>query len=160
MNWLYHARLSTLQIHGFCDASQEAFGACIYLRSASPNGQVQVHLLASKSRVAPMKATTIPRLELCGAVLLAELLLEVKNELSCLDMQFSINEILLWTDSSIVLAWLKNEVPLLLYVANRVARILDITVNAQWRHVISKENPADHITRGIHPAALPSLSIW
>ncbi|CAI6368824.1 unnamed protein product [Macrosiphum euphorbiae] len=151
---------SKVTIHGFCDASQEAFGACIYLRSASPNGQVQVHLLASKSRVAPMKATTIPRLELCGAVLLSELLLEVKNELSCLGMQFSVNEILLWTDSSIVLAWLKNEVPLLSYVANRVARILDITVNAQWRHVISKENPADQITRGIHPAALPSLSIW
>ncbi|XP_050063237.1 uncharacterized protein LOC126552565 [Aphis gossypii] len=151
---------SKITIHGFCDASQEAFGACIYLHSTSPNGQVQVHLLASKSRVAPMKATTIPRLELCGAVLLAELLLEVKNELNCLGIQFSTNDVLLWTDSSIVLAWLKNEVPLQSYVANRVARISDITTYTQWRHVGSKDNPADLITRGTHPSTLPSLSIW
>lgn len=64
-------------LHGFCDASQEAYGACIYIRSSSSNCPTQVKLLTSKSRVAPMHTTTIPRLELCGALLLAELMVEV-----------------------------------------------------------------------------------
>jgi len=119
---------SRVTIHGFCDASQEAFGACIYLRSSSPNGQVQVHLMASKSRVTPMKATTILDWN-CVVPYCSELLLEVKNELNCL-------------------AWLKNEVPLQTYAANRVARILDGTIYTQWRHVSSKENSANLITRG------------
>jgi len=80
-------------IHGFCDASKEAFGACLYLHSVTPNGHVQVHMLMSKSRVVPMKATTIPKLELCGALLLVELLLEIKNELNRLSMHFSVKDI-------------------------------------------------------------------
>lgn len=151
---------SKVNIHGFCDASQEAFGACLYLHSITSDGHVQVHLLTSKSRVAPMKATTIPRLELCGALLLAELLSETKIELNRLNMRFDSTDISLWTDSSIVLAWLKNEVPLQSYVANRVARILEITTYEQWRHVPSMDNPADLITRGIQPHILSTLSMW
>lgn len=64
-------------LHGFCDASQEAYGACIYIRSSSSNCPTQIKLLTSKSRVAPMHTTTIPRQELCGALLLAELMVEV-----------------------------------------------------------------------------------
>lgn len=84
---------SKVTIHGFCDASQKALGACLYLHSVTPNGHVQVHLLTSKSRVAPMKATTIPRLELSGALLLAELLLETKNELNRLGVHFNVKDI-------------------------------------------------------------------
>lgn len=151
---------SIVTIHGFCDASKDAFGACIYLRSLDSNGHVQVHLLTSKSRVAPMKATTIPRLELCGALLLAELFLETKNELNCLAMQFTMKDVVLWTDSTIVLAWLTNQVPLQSYVSNRVARILDITVYEQWRHVPSADNPADLISRGIDSDSIIGSSCW
>jgi len=107
-----------------------------------------------------MKSTTIPRLELCGALLLAELLLETKNELSSLGMQFITNDVTLWTDSSIVLAWLTNQVPLQSYVSNRVARILDITVYEQWHHVQSMDNPADLISRGTDSNLLSSSSVW
>jgi len=75
------ADVVTIQIHGFCDASQLAFGACVYVISIARDGRVYVHLYTSKSRVAPMKTTTIPRLELCGAVILSELVVEVQAEL-------------------------------------------------------------------------------
>lgn len=53
---------STITLHGFCDASQAAYGACVYIRNQSPDGSTTVNLLMSKSRVAPMRTTTIPRL--------------------------------------------------------------------------------------------------
>lgn len=58
-----------LEIHGFSDTSQRAYGACIYIRSVSNNGKCGCHLLCSKSRIAPLKVISIPRL--CGALLLA-----------------------------------------------------------------------------------------
>lgn len=72
---------ASIQLHGFCDASQGAFGACLYLRSVTHDGEVHTHLFTSKSRVAPLKATTIPRLELCGALLLTELITGIQAEL-------------------------------------------------------------------------------
>ncbi|XP_018361211.1 PREDICTED: uncharacterized protein LOC108759962 [Trachymyrmex cornetzi] len=62
------------EIHGFCDASERAYGACIYMRSINAEGTIEVHLICSKSRVAPVKALSIPRLELCRAQLLAQLM--------------------------------------------------------------------------------------
>lgn len=61
------------QVHGFCDASQAAYGACIYIRSRGADGEHRVELLCSKSRVAPLKTVSLPRLELCAAVLLTQL---------------------------------------------------------------------------------------
>ncbi|XP_049881954.1 uncharacterized protein LOC126377964 [Pectinophora gossypiella] len=63
----------TLELHLFMDASERAYGACVYIRSVNDNGEVTVRLLMAKSRVAPLKPTTIPRLELCGAVAAARL---------------------------------------------------------------------------------------
>jgi len=89
------ADVVTIQIHGFCDASELAFGACVYLRSVARDGSVYVHLYTSKSRVAPMKATTIPRLELCGAVILAELVVEDQTELQQVNVTVPPNNIFL-----------------------------------------------------------------
>jgi hypothetical protein len=63
-----------IQIHGFSDASEKAYGACIYIRSNNQEGKKTVKLLCAKSRVSPLKQVSLPRLELCGAVLLARLL--------------------------------------------------------------------------------------
>lgn len=60
-----------IEIHGFCDASEVAYGACLYMRSITPNEEYTVRLLCAKSRIAPLKKLLLPRLELCGAVLLA-----------------------------------------------------------------------------------------
>jgi len=62
-----------IEVHGFCDASEEAYGACIYVRSKGHNEQWCSRLLCSKSRVAPVKGATIPRLELGGTLVLAQL---------------------------------------------------------------------------------------
>lgn len=73
-----------IQMHGFSDASQIAYGACVYLRVTDENGEHRANLLCSKGRVCPLKTLSIPRLELCGAVLLAKL---VKSVMTSLDIQ-------------------------------------------------------------------------
>ncbi|XP_062558248.1 uncharacterized protein LOC134223126 [Armigeres subalbatus] len=68
-----------IELHCFSDASEKAYGGCIYVLSEDPHGTVVVHLFASKSKVAPLKSQTIPRLELCGALLTAEMYDKVKK---------------------------------------------------------------------------------
>ncbi|XP_039436949.1 uncharacterized protein LOC120418570 [Culex pipiens pallens] len=91
---------TSVQLHCFSDASTKAYGGCVYVRSENAKGEVMVRLLASKSRVAPLKVQTIPRLELCGAVLVAQLFKVLREALDIpVDAYF-------WTDSTCVLCWL------------------------------------------------------
>jgi len=144
------------QLHGFCDASQEAYGACLYVRSTGQSGKWQSRLLCSKTRVAPLKGSTIPRLELCGALLLAELAKKVAESWA-----LSIKDFWFWTDSTIVLGWLNSQhVRLKTYVANRVSQILEISEVAQWRHVLTGDNPADLASRGLNPSELAVSESW
>lgn len=71
-----------IQLHGFSDASEKAYGAAIYVRSVSKSGLINVHLLCSRSRVAPLKKRSLARLELCGALMLAELFNRVKSSIT------------------------------------------------------------------------------
>ena len=87
-----------LQLHGFCDASEKAYGACLYLRSSNNQGNHHCALICSKSRVALLKTASLPRLELCAALLLANL---YSATVQALQMQFS--KIYLWSDSTIAL---------------------------------------------------------
>lgn len=66
------------ELHGFCDASEAAYSAVIYARIVNQDGSIQITNLASKTRVAPIKLLTLVRLELCGFVLLANLMEVVK----------------------------------------------------------------------------------
>ena len=95
---------SNLQPHGFADSSEKAYGACIYLRAADSLGAGSVRLLCAKSRVRPLKQQTLPNLELCAALLLAELFQIVRESLQLADLHYTF-----WTDSEIVLAWLAKE---------------------------------------------------
>ena len=73
----YHDKkkfIASTELHGFSDASEQAYSAVVYLRVECTDGSTQVVLISSKTRVAPIKRLTIPRLELCGAQLLAQLL--------------------------------------------------------------------------------------
>lgn len=71
----------SIEIHCFSDASEKAYGACLYIRSTDASGRIRVQLLSSKSKVAPLKCQTIPRLELCGAVLGVQLFEKVRESI-------------------------------------------------------------------------------
>lgn len=155
--WM-HTRTSdtTRELHGFSDASKDAYAAVVYIRIIGCNGQVHVNLVTSKTKVAPIKQVSIPRLEVCGAVLLAKLLRKVAEIL-----EIPKDCVRAWIDSSVVLAWLSSHPSKWkTFIANRVSDILTITDRDQWSHVRSNDNPADHASRGIKPSEMASLTLW
>ncbi|XP_070144885.1 uncharacterized protein [Drosophila kikkawai] len=153
--WVRFHPAAKVQYHAFCDASQDAYGAAIFVRVETADGCC-AHLLASKTRVAPGRSISIPRLELCGAVLLTELAASVICELPP-----KAYEIFYWTDSTIVLAWLgKPAFTWTTFVANRVAKIEQRTNESKWGHVRSEDNPADLASRGVSPQELKDSTLW
>ncbi|XP_055633840.1 uncharacterized protein LOC129774169 [Toxorhynchites rutilus septentrionalis] len=144
------------QFHVFSDASEAAYGACIYARSISRFGRIKVELLAAKSRPASLKKITLSRLELCGALVAARLYRMTVNALKMEEI-----EAWFWSDSTIVLSWLKLP-PYVwpTFVANRVSHIQELTKGHRWNHVKGTENPADLVSRGVMPKDLADLSHW
>ena len=134
-----------IQIHGFADASMKAYGCCLYVRYSECN-LMKSKLIVAKSKVAPAKKVkTLPRLELCASHLLAKLWRVVKPKLE----KYTIESINFWSDSEIVLHWLKTHPSKLqTFVSNRVAEIQEKTTDAIWRYVPSAQNPADIVSRG------------
>ena len=111
---------SKLALYGFSDASRRAYSAVVNGIITNPNGDSVVKLLSAKTKVAPVKQLSIPRLELCGALLLSKLLINVK-----LALQSKITEIVAWTDSTIVLDWLSaHPSKWTTFVGNRTGEIL------------------------------------
>jgi len=149
------SNVTNIQIHGFCDSSERAYGACLYIRSTG-NNTPSCELLCSTSKVAPVKQLTITRLELCAATLLAKLYKKATRALNT-----TINESYLWTDSSIVLTWIQGPPnKWKAFVGNRVAVIQEKTALATWRHVPTQSNPADLISRGDEPTTLLTSTLW
>ncbi|XP_058817515.1 uncharacterized protein LOC131680822 [Topomyia yanbarensis] len=147
---------ASIQLHTFCDASEVAFGACVYARSVDPQGNVRVQLLASKSRVAPLKRVTLPRLELCAAVIGAQLHAHIVQAL-----QLEISESRFWSDSTVTLQWLQSPPNTWkTFVANRVSDIQASTHGSQWSHISGKENPADLVSRGMQIDDFLSSELW
>ena len=147
-----------LQLHVFTDASQLAYGAAIYVRVDTADGPC-TRLLTSKSRVAPLKQVSIPRLELCAAQLGVKLLSSVCDALSRTD--YVINAVYGWTDSTIVLAWIKDTPRRwTCFVANRVSEIQETLPPQHWRHVATADNPADFVSRGLSPNELLMSARW
>lgn len=145
-----------IEMHGFSDASEVAYGACIYIRSFDSFGNYHVHLLCAKSRIAPIKTITIARLELCAALLLAQLSETVKKSL---DLQ--VDTIFYWCDSKIVLAWINSSSQQWkIFVANRVSQIQSLTNPDSWFYVKTQENPADIVSRGLNPSLLLNNKLW
>jgi len=143
------------QFHGFSDASERAYAAAVYLRCVKLDGSISVNLVAAKSKVSPIRQVSIPRLGLCGAVLLANLLVTIKRATR---IDSSIHA---WTDSTIVLRWLESYPGRWkTFVANRVAEIQELVPRENWNHVISEQNPADLPSRGVQPEFLSQSSLW
>ncbi|XP_055715157.1 uncharacterized protein LOC129809373 [Phlebotomus papatasi] len=144
-----------IELHLFCDASLKAYGAVAYLITEDSKGNRCSRLLSSKSRVAPLKPPlTIPRLELCGAHLAGELACKLRSIYSPAATYF-------WCDSMVVLHWLHNTTEnYKIFVGKRVKEILEMSSISQWRHVPTKVNPADLISRGATPRQLADSALW
>ncbi|XP_053960640.1 uncharacterized protein LOC128864903 [Anastrepha ludens] len=154
--WLGLAEGNTTMLLGFCDASPLAYAAVLYTRTTDGEGRSTVSLLTARTKVAPLKGATIPRLELCAAHLLASTLDSVRTALRLTDTSYH-----LWSDSRIVLCWLrKPPTTLKPYISNRVRHIQELTSPDRWHYVRSAQNPADCASRGIRASELVEHQLW
>ncbi|VEN50686.1 unnamed protein product [Callosobruchus maculatus] len=144
-----------VDVHCFCDASNKAYASCVYVRSVDSDGNYQVHLLCSKTKVAPLKLLTIPKLELSACLLGAQLMQSVSQ---ALQLQVPV---IFWSDSQVALWWIQTEPSLLqVFVGNRVAKIQSLTSRESWKYVNTKNNPADIASRGVMPSNLLNNDLW
>lgn len=146
-----------LELVGFSDGSSYAYGAALYLRCVQ-GSSATLHLIKAKARATPTKPElTIPRTELQASKLLADLyrnLLPVLNQLPIRATHF-------FTDSSIVLCWLRTPVhKLQVFVSNRVNQISEATSIQDWHHVNSASNCADPASRSLFPKDLLKSDLW
>ena len=129
----------------FSNASQDAFGACAYIRQRTNGDKYQIRLIAAKSRVAPLKQLSIPRLELQAAVLASRLAKTVQEE-----SRIRFQSVKLFTDSTITLAWIQSPSRSFKpFVSTRMGEIETNTDPSQWRHIPGEVNVADDVSRGI-----------
>ncbi|XP_074648999.1 uncharacterized protein LOC141904317 [Tubulanus polymorphus] len=132
------------QLHCFADASESGYGVATYMRTTDSQGNVSCMLVLGKSRVAPLKVTTIPRLELTAALTAVKLSLAIIRELD-----IKVDDLIYWTDSKVVLGYLRNETARYrTFVANRVSAIREGSDISNWRYVNTELNPADDASRG------------
>ena len=145
-----------VQLHHFSDASTMGYGQCSYVRFVNEKEEVHCSLIFAKARVAPSKVVTIPRLELTAAVVSAKVSSMLKDEL-----ELQLVEEFFWTDSKVVIGYINNEARRFhTFVANRVQLIRDRSLQDQWHYVPTKENPADHASRGLSPTELLKTKQW
>ncbi|CAH0724990.1 unnamed protein product, partial [Brenthis ino] len=156
----------TYELHGFCDSSELAYGAVIYIRVSTADGLTQTRLVCAKARVAPIKKISLPRLELCAAVLLSNL---AKFVLDTYLTKLTLHAIYLWSDSTVVLSWLRSHSSRwTTFVANRVGHIQDIfstevDVGRGAYRAVARAVPLEHPGRLVvchhRPAADPPSDI-
>lgn len=144
-----------IEIHRFADASNTAYGACVYLRSVHSDGTASSSLVTSKSKVCSITPMSIPRKELMAALLLHRL---VKKVVDAMELEHV--PVTLWSDSQVVIAWLNKPLDCLqVFVRNRVAEITSESEHV-WKYVRSADNPADIVSRGMPAKALATSNLW
>ena len=155
-----NTRKSKVQLHGFADASDKAYGAAVYVRLTGESGRWQTTLLHAKAKAAPVKTVTTPRLELCAAELLGRTVEQITRALGKI-VKIDQTQVHCWSDSMVTLHWIRK-LPCLMktYVANRVSSVQTTTKGAAWRHVPTKDNPADELSRGTTARELIDSRLW
>ncbi|GAB1865895.1 Gag-pol protein [Camponotus japonicus] len=144
------------ELHGFSDASNMAYAAAVYMRTLSISGEIKITLLAGKSKVAPLKIMSIPRLELSAACLLARLIEFLQSSLNMPKIACYC-----WTDSTVVLAWLNSHPSRWkTFVSHRVSDIQSRIPHVKWRYISSIDNPADCASRGFLNSEFNSFELW
>lgn len=147
-----------VQLDGFCDASEQGYAAVDYVCIVDKNKEIIIYLIIAKSKVAPLKRIYFPRLELCGAYLLAKL---TRYNINLIEPLRKISLVKCWSDSMVTLAWIQTPAyRLKTYVANRVSQIQEWISTEHWSHLLASHNPADCATRTIFPSALLTHPLW
>lgn len=145
--YLHYSQAASLQLHMFVDASETAYSAVAYWRATNIEGATYVSLITAKTKVSPLKLTSIPRLELQAAVLGSRMSRTILEE-----HDVKPESTTYWTDSRTVLTWLKTgSRSYRPFVAHRIAAIEENTTLADWRWVPTKLNVADDATRNVPP---------
>lgn len=148
--------LKNIQLHHFSDASFDGYGVVSYLRFEDVDDCVNCALVMAKSRVAPIKPTTIPRLELTAATVAVKQHRQISQEL-----ELKVDSVTFWTDSTCVLQYINSESNRFkTFVANRIALIHDLSSPSCWKYVDSKANPADYASRGLRPDNTREIDQW
>ena len=143
-------------LHHFSDACESGYGQSSYIRLVNDHGKVHCALLIGKSRVAPLKFISIPRLELTAATLSIKVSKMIKEEL---DMK--IDDEIFWTDSQVVLGYINSDARRFkIFVANRVQQIRDGSRTDQWNYVETGNNPADDASRGLESKDRDRIKRW
>jgi hypothetical protein len=144
------------QLHHFCDASAYAYGTVSFVRARMADGSIECSFILAKSKLAPIRPVTIPRLELLAAVLAVKVDKVIRAELD-----INIAATFFWSDSSIVLSYINSpNQRFKVFVANRLNEIWNATEVGQWFHVLSEQNAADDISRGMTAAELLTCVRW
>ena len=147
------AVLTTL--HHFANASEIGYCTARYIRQVNSKGEINVRLLMGKSRVSPMRAINIHRLELTAAHTASKISNLLNSELDITPLLHQY-----WSDSEIVLGYIKNESKRFrVYVANRTQAIRETTDVSKWHYVNTKDNPADYASRGLDVDS-PETQTW
>lgn len=146
---------SQIQLHTFCDASEKCYAAVAYLRVQKGNN-VESSFVCAKTRVAPLKPMSIPRLELQAALMAARLGGLLKESL-----RLNIQELYFWSDSKTVLHWIHSEARRFkVFVSQRVGEIQELTNPSEWRYIPSKLNIADDATKRKEGFTFDKHSSW
>lgn len=150
---------SHITLLGFADASERCYGAAVYIRvSSNEQSAGSVKLLTSKSRVASLNKISLARLELCAALLLANL---ISHVIEILNKRCKVNKIYAFSDSTVTLTWIHSPAyKFHTFVANRITEIISKLPAAHWYHISGSDNPADIISRPVTPKILLNLSLW
>lgn len=145
----------SLELHVFVDASSAAYAAAAYFR-VDDGGTIRCSLVSAKTKVAPIKLLSIPRLELQAAVIGTRLRKTIIS-----DHTLSIKRTVMWSDSSTVLHWLRSDTrKYRQYVAFRVTEILEETDVSEWRKVPTGMNVADEATKWGRGPSFGEESRW
>ena len=148
--------VSQIQLHHFADASNSGYGVVSYIRFLTESGHIHCSLLFGKSRVAPLKRVTIPRMELTAATLAVKL-----DKVITTELQYPVAKTFFWTDSMAVIRYIANQSSRFqTFVANRLAIIQEATDTCQWRFVDGNSNPADFASRGLRVDDTAKSKIW
>ena len=134
----------TIDLHLFCDASDVAYAASVYLRTIDDQGDVRCSFVMGKCRNSLIKRPTIPRFELLASVMSVRL-----SNLEQSEIDWNVNKVIFWTDSTTVLQYINNE-----------NRRHQYTKPEQWRYVPGKLNAADDGSRGLPIEAFLSDCRW